>query len=450
MTERERFDSWKEIAQYLGRDVRTVLRWEQRRGLPVYRLPGGKLPRVFAYRDELNRWLESDGLSGGAVPVPGSPITGGGHAPDPGPVEAIGPLPPDSNRLQSPAGRVRWHVGVSTAASVVLLAAAAVGVWAWTQPVPPIARVVSSGNELRAVDALGATRWTHRDVSAELAVDSSRVTDLDGDGREEVIASVAVMDTKRVHRGGMLAAFDASGRVRWSYTAGDHIAFRDGEYGPPWASDGLTAYRAGRVTRIAWAVHHFTWWPSLLLTFDSAGTRLGTFVNSGWIRGASSSADGRFLLATGVANSWKSYFVAVLDADNPTGHSPEREGSPMECLKCPAGDPLAYYVLPRTDVSRHQPFPSFGPSVMPFPDGTVEVHSPQSEGPTVAAVIYKFAPDMTLRGARFADSFWEWHRLLEADGKLDHPADRCPERQGLPVQWWTRTAGWQSITLPVR
>lgn len=31
-----RLDSWKEIAVYLGRDVRTVQRWERREGLPIH------------------------------------------------------------------------------------------------------------------------------------------------------------------------------------------------------------------------------------------------------------------------------------------------------------------------------------------------------------------------------------------------------------------------------
>ena len=36
-----RLDSWKEVAEYLKRDVRTVSRWELSRGLPVRRVPGG-------------------------------------------------------------------------------------------------------------------------------------------------------------------------------------------------------------------------------------------------------------------------------------------------------------------------------------------------------------------------------------------------------------------------
>ena len=33
----KRLDSWKEIAAYLNRDVRTLFRWEAQEQLPVYR-----------------------------------------------------------------------------------------------------------------------------------------------------------------------------------------------------------------------------------------------------------------------------------------------------------------------------------------------------------------------------------------------------------------------------
>lgn len=54
-----RLDSWKEIAEYLGRDVRTVQRWETDRSLPVHRLPGGDKARVYALESELRAWLQS-------------------------------------------------------------------------------------------------------------------------------------------------------------------------------------------------------------------------------------------------------------------------------------------------------------------------------------------------------------------------------------------------------
>jgi Tol biopolymer transport system component len=53
----DRLDSWKEIAQYLKRDERTVRRWELERSLPVHRTPGTKRSGVFAYPSELDHWL---------------------------------------------------------------------------------------------------------------------------------------------------------------------------------------------------------------------------------------------------------------------------------------------------------------------------------------------------------------------------------------------------------
>ena len=52
------FGSWKEIAGYFGRDVRTVQRWERTDGLPVRRLKHAKRGSVFAYKEELDRWVE--------------------------------------------------------------------------------------------------------------------------------------------------------------------------------------------------------------------------------------------------------------------------------------------------------------------------------------------------------------------------------------------------------
>ncbi|MGE5741193.1 MAG: tetratricopeptide repeat protein, partial [Candidatus Aminicenantes bacterium RBG_16_66_30] len=51
-------ESWKEIAAHLNRDIRTCHRWERELGLPVHRLDGSPKARVFAYADELDRWLE--------------------------------------------------------------------------------------------------------------------------------------------------------------------------------------------------------------------------------------------------------------------------------------------------------------------------------------------------------------------------------------------------------
>jgi TolB-like protein/Tfp pilus assembly protein PilF len=53
---KERLDSWKEVASFFRREVRTVQFWEKREGLPVRRHHHKKLGSVYAYRFELEQW----------------------------------------------------------------------------------------------------------------------------------------------------------------------------------------------------------------------------------------------------------------------------------------------------------------------------------------------------------------------------------------------------------
>lgn len=53
-----RIESWRAIAAFLGRDERTVQRWEKQWSLPVHRSPGER-SSVFAYRQELFCWMQS-------------------------------------------------------------------------------------------------------------------------------------------------------------------------------------------------------------------------------------------------------------------------------------------------------------------------------------------------------------------------------------------------------
>jgi Tol biopolymer transport system component len=59
----DRLDSWKEIASYLGRGIRTVQRWEREEGLPVHRLAHEKRGSIYARREELAAWWESRRLT---------------------------------------------------------------------------------------------------------------------------------------------------------------------------------------------------------------------------------------------------------------------------------------------------------------------------------------------------------------------------------------------------
>jgi len=58
LEEKELLESWKEISAYLNRNIRTCQYWEKKYALPIHRLEDSPKARVFAYKKELDRWLE--------------------------------------------------------------------------------------------------------------------------------------------------------------------------------------------------------------------------------------------------------------------------------------------------------------------------------------------------------------------------------------------------------
>ena len=97
--------SWKEIAAYLERDVRTVGRWAKENGLPVRRHGTGKGSSVYAFPSEIAAWSAVGG--GGTLrscswrlkPVAGPVILGLG-LPKPAPVK-LGDVPARSEATKS-------------------------------------------------------------------------------------------------------------------------------------------------------------------------------------------------------------------------------------------------------------------------------------------------------------------------------------------------------------
>jgi uncharacterized protein (TIGR02996 family) len=65
--ESERLESWKEIAAYLQRDIRTLHRWELHEGLPIHRHVHRSRGSVYAFRRELDEWREGRRASGGVA-----------------------------------------------------------------------------------------------------------------------------------------------------------------------------------------------------------------------------------------------------------------------------------------------------------------------------------------------------------------------------------------------
>src|SRR5690348_200337 len=138
-----KLDSWKEIADYLDREVRTVQRWEKTENLPVHRHEHQKKSTVYAYTSELDDWRKNrqpkDDPEADAAFVPEpdladvSPESGNGNA-NPTTRAALAPAAHDSvDSLGQAVSASKRKLAAATAA-VVLVLVAVYAVYRWVQP----------------------------------------------------------------------------------------------------------------------------------------------------------------------------------------------------------------------------------------------------------------------------------------------------------------------------
>lgn len=389
----ERLDSWKEIADYLGRDRTTVMRWERTAGLPVRRVTGERGKSVFAYRTEIDRWLHGQP----------SPLVEDAHP------------------------RRRWKtVLAGSAAALALLALAGLAV-SQASASKAVAGATLEGHEIVATDRAGNERWrlSLSGVDGHVVPARFLVTDVRGDANPEVLAALHYNRGGR-QDAGIVLLIDGGGEVVWQRSLEDRYRFGDVEYGPAWFPSDIAVYGVPGARRIAVAYHHHTWWPGLVVTYDSAGIAVARFVNAGWITGLNVSADSRHLLAAGMNNGLAGAVLAVLDALRPEGVSPGDGGPSPACANCPPGHPVAYFLAPWTELARPSDTPPVTVSVTP--SGVIEWRAVQraDERGKVPEVIVTLSPALDVLSRSVND------RFVEMAGPKE-PA----------VRRWTSQTGWR-------
>lgn len=157
----QRIDGWKAIANFLGRERSTAIRWAKERGLPVQRVPGGQTGTIYAVRSELEAWLASDRR---AVTEPASPAD---------PVNSSGDVTPTTpSKAISPAKR-NLVIAFAAAGLVALLIVLSGRKPSSSNPPVSIAAVASSANNRDASEfasALNADLARFAHASPDLAV----------------------------------------------------------------------------------------------------------------------------------------------------------------------------------------------------------------------------------------------------------------------------------------
>jgi hypothetical protein len=415
---RERLDSWKRIADYLDRDVATVRRWEKGMGLPVHRVAGtGR--SVFAYADEIDAWLRAAKPAGPVPAVPSEP----------------------------PAARHRLWLGAVLAVTVLALV---VSLTARRPVAIGDLRVDITDAGVVARDAAGQEQWRYA-FPATYKTSIPRDPVLVAGGATPGVYFATGHRGRQVEdriEGGALTLLGLDGRLQRSFSFDDTVTFQGTTFASPWAVTSFAVDEAATPNQVAVAAHHYTWDPGIVTVLDADWKRRGTFVHAGWIEVVRWVARDRLVIG-GFSNAHDGGMVALLDSAALDGQGPEPAGTRHHCESCGSAGPLRMFIFPRSELNRVTASRFNRVLVTTGPAGvsarTIEVPADSGD----ADALYDFTPSLDLLSVRFSDRYWEQHRALEAQGKITHTREQCPERDGpRGVKLWTPSQGWSVVTAP--
>jgi hypothetical protein len=413
----KRLDSWKAIADYLQRDLATVRRWEKNLGLPVHRV-GGTGRSVFADSLEIDAWL-TQGKS-----VPAAPATAALHS------------------TASPT-RSLWP------GLLLLVVAFAFVVGMYSRPRPANGGDLSVDVNAAGViarDAAGVELWRHEFTAGYLTALPGAPVQIVAGKNPGVYVATSYRSRKIEDQveGGELSLLDLAGRKQRSFSFSDRVSFHGQPYSGPWAITGFAVNPAGLVAVTA---HHYSWDPGLVTILDARWRRRGTFVHAGWIEQVRW-LDQERLAVGGFSNAHDGGMVALLDAAALDGQGPEPPGSRHFCDTCGPHAPLKMLIFPRTELNRLSGSPFnrvlLNTSGERLSARTIEMPAERGD----ADAVYELTASLDLVSAQFSERYWEMHRALEADGRITHRRDECPDRDGpRQIQAWEPAGGWRTVRI---
>jgi hypothetical protein len=342
--------SWKEIARYLHRDIRTCLRWEKNFGLPIHRIdPDSDKSRVFAYQNELDEWLRQDRAS-----------------------------------LSSSHGRSHRLSSRSVFAISLLILAVVAGALYFLVirpalgPKEPVDFLIK-GSTLIILNDQGSELWRYntglenlcgnevyrqhyqfkRLLNRHSSLPYLLIGDIDGDRSREVLFSP---QTQNETKEGEVFCFDRKGKLLWSFQAGRQMNFGSKTYSSDYRISGIVPddLDGDGDHEILVISTHRPDWPCQLALLDSKGDLSGEFWNAGYINDLTCvdlNDDGvKEVIVGGNNNEYGRGCLAVFKATLMRGGSPQQNAA-FQSPDLEPGSELYYVLLPRTDVDQVDCYP---------------------------------------------------------------------------------------------
>lgn len=453
------FRSWKEIAAYLGCDIRTCLRWEKNLGLPVHRVEGGSKGTIFAYKEELDRWITERSKPNGR----NGPANHSGEGNSEGEFPEGAPGAPGAKTkrrlLHNPAFLIPFHLGVF---------ALIIGLFIIVSH-KPVSHVphgfMVDGSVLTVLDAQKNPIWRHDTKIQNLMDDTAyrsrfqrkiynddrmaffpwlKFEDIDRDGKVETLFVVKTEDQRGE---GLIYCFDDRGNEKWHFQSGRAQQIGKQPFSADYRIGGLDladVNQDGKPEVIFYATQYPDY-PSQFVVLDAAGKELGEYWNPGHFNEfvyEDLDSDGRIeIVAGGVNNDYGKAFVLVFNPLNLSGAAPQPD--PERKFKSIGPGSEKYYILiPRTDVDLQDGYPV---------DATASIESTKNKEISVLSVrsklYYEFSYGLEFLRIRRSHGFLVMHKKAFDEGKVRSVLDDAYfENLGKGVRYWDGVAKRWSAT----
>jgi hypothetical protein len=443
------FRSWKEIAAYLGCDIRTCLRWEKSLGLPIHRVEGGSKGTVFGYKDELDRWITEKSRLNGRNGASYSTGEGRPKGDLPPAAPATPGRAPKRRLLYNPAFYIPFHLAV-----FVLI----IGLFIIVshKPVSHLPHgFLIDGSVLTVLDIQRNPIWSYDTKIPSLMDDTAyhsrfqrkiysderyarfpwlKFEDIDRDGKVETLFVIKTVDQRAE---GMVACFDDRGHEKWHFQAGREQLIGKQPFSADYRIEGIDTADVNQDGKpeVLFYATHYPDYPSQFVILDAAGKELGEYWNPGHFNEfvyADLDGDGRTeIIAGGVNNDHGKGFIVVFDPLSLSGAAPQSD--PEKKFKNLSPGSEKYYVLiPRTDVDLQDGYPV---------DATASIELNKNKEISVLSMrsrlYFEFSYGFEFLRIRKSHAFLAMHKKAFDEGKVRSVLDDAYfENLGKGVSYW--------------
>jgi hypothetical protein len=399
--------SWKEISQHLNVEARTCQRWEKQYGLPVHRFTDSPRSRVFAYKNELDDWMERKGPKGLDI------------------------------ERTSRSGNKKFLKVSFVIPFIVILILLVFFIWKKFRPIQPVGFEIKTSN-LIVLNEKGKELWKYdtriENLDKSIYIDRFQykklvqgiqtfpiimIKDINNDHFNEVLLSIYTLDGMNSSD---LLFFNHLGKKLWTFESGRELKFGDRIYSSDYRIGGLEVIDINNdgTNEILLFSEQQSDFPTQFCVLNVEGEIQGEYWHSGRISDVEFidiNNDGIDEIVLGAMNNeYKKGSVIVFDSGNIKGGSPQMVRE-FRCDDIKPGSEKYYILLPTTDVVK-----------LNFPMGNCSAVRERKNGRIEAIVrhtmlYYEFDKKFNLLDLRSSHAFEMMHKEAVREGKIDSVID---------------------------